>query len=457
MTEPQREQALSAMSPEMRGLVQAVLSSGDSSWRAENQAKELAEALIRSEAEKADQVERFRTDELGYLQRESILKNQLASEKAMTKRLGSEKQTMRKAIEDAPHDPYCAVIQRPPGGCDCNCFKSRALAGPTPQPCTRCGGTRVIDQHAEMTGDGTNLAPCPECVPASQPCTACAEKDVNLNRIVSTIESMAKILGVSGPELPKAVDDAKASIDLSAVLIRDILGRFGANESEYYESGGMSLLSLIDQNADDYRLTKDALAEKRREIERLREAIKGMRHDRECASHNCKCSICGISVDDHPSFFLEEGGVDPSVCPGFRWVKDPCDCKIARALSGSPADPQGPTNERQWRVAWMNGEKSRESVVLASEEIADTCLDILTENKIHARRKQFSDDLGKTWSDAKLTNASQLLRDAQEQVRPVIMAETGVCPKCKRESVFCRCSAPVEPAQAEPPTEETSR
>ncbi len=31
---------------------------------------------------------------------------------------------MAEAVEKADHGTYCAVIQRPPGGCDCNCFKS---------------------------------------------------------------------------------------------------------------------------------------------------------------------------------------------------------------------------------------------------------------------------------------------------------------------------------------------
>lgn len=72
----------------------------------------------------------------------------------------------------------------------------------------------------------------------------------------------------------------------------------------------------------------------------------------------------------------------------------PC---IDAALESLAVRPAG--TEREWRVAWKDGEKDRETITLATEEIADTCLDILTDNRIRGRRKQFSIDGGKTWRD----------------------------------------------------------
>jgi len=56
------------------------------------------------------------------------LTNDLLTTRSEKRQVEEERNRLRQGIEDAPHDPYCAVIQRPPGGCDCNCQKFRALA-----------------------------------------------------------------------------------------------------------------------------------------------------------------------------------------------------------------------------------------------------------------------------------------------------------------------------------------
>lgn len=51
---------------------------------------------------------------------------------------------------------------------------------------------------------------------------------------------------------------------------------------------------------------------------------------------------------------------------------------------------------------------------------------------------------------AQSASMDQLLEEAARTVRPVIMAETGRCPRCERPSDFCRCSAigPQDEARA---------
>ena len=124
------------------------------------------------------------------------------------------------------------------------------------------------------------------------------------------------------------IEQLADSVLLTRILIRDILHRFGANETEYDGSGGLSLLGTIDQLQEDYvrsRANEAVLAEALRVA---REEIRKQLHDSNCSSRRCaKC------LHAHASS-----------CLGCPFVPQPCDCwksraeqRIEQALKGNHA------------------------------------------------------------------------------------------------------------------------
>ena len=78
------------------------------------------------------------------------------------------------------------------------------------------------------------------------------------------------------------IEQLADSVLLTRILIRDILRRFGANETEYDGSGGLSLLGTIDQLQEDYvrsRANEAVLAEA---LEVARDEIAKTQHADDC-------------------------------------------------------------------------------------------------------------------------------------------------------------------------------
>lgn len=109
--------------------------------------------------------------------------------------------------------------------------------------------------------------------------------------------------------------------------------------------------TAVDADAEISRLTAEN-AFLRMGMERARKVIEDeATHDTSCKSHSFYCSVCGVTVRDHPHFIAIVGNdlASTGICPNFEWLEPPCDCFKSRVRALLPAPGEPPPFETDWK------------------------------------------------------------------------------------------------------------